>query len=129
MAVRPTAFDPTGGVSVSHDDLGHTGAVAFAGVRFGRDADGSVNPLLIEIACPVCGALSVHPIGGGCDAARIQLLFARTYLRRAVALGIPVGERTWPGIKARVKARVAALEGAERWRLENAATEDDVPDG
>lgn len=127
MSVRPVSFDPTGGVGVWDDERGHGGPVAFADVRFGRNADGSVNPDGVDITCPVCGAVSSHPIGGGCDAPRVQLLFARIWLRRAVLLGIPTGERTWAGIKLRVKARVEAMDGPRRWRLENAATEDDVP--
>lgn len=129
MSVRPIAFDPSGGITVGHDDLGHAGAVAFVDVRFARNPDGSVNADVLELTCPQagCGAVSTHPIGGGCDAPRIQVLFARIWLRRAVALAIPVAERNWAGIKARVKARVVALEGEGRWRLEALQSEDDVP--
>lgn len=126
MSVRPIAFAADGGITVLHDDLGHTGAVAFADMRFGRGPDGAVDPDFLVIACPVCGAVSVHPIGGGCDPVRVQLLFARIYSRRRAALGIPTGA-TWQQIKDRVRTRVEAMDGPRRWRLDNATTEDTIP--
>lgn len=129
MSVRPITFDPTGGVTVSHDERGHGGVVALADVRFGRDPDGTTNPLVIELTCAVCGAVSSHPIGGGADAARVQKMFLRIWLRRAVALGIPVGERTLAGIKERVRARVEAQDGPRRWRLAAMTSEDDSVNG
>lgn len=125
MPVWPTAFDPTGGVLVWHDEQNHGGAVAFAAVAFGRTVDGAVDPGTIVLACPVCGAASSHPVGGGCDAPRVELLFWRTWRRRAAALGFTAVQA-----KARLKARIVAAEGPDRWRLEALATEDDpIPDG
>lgn len=113
-----------GSITVSHDE--HSGDIAVADIRFNKHPDGTPNPDVIILICPVCGATSEHPISGGCDAKRIQLLFARVYRRRAAALGIPAGAaRTWPGIKAIIRNRIAAREGIERWKLEDLATEDD----
>lgn len=122
MAVRPIAFDPSGGITVSHDDLGHTGTVAFADVRFARNIDNSIHSLFLIITCPVCGAVSTHPVAGGCDAPRVQKLFLRTYLRRAALLGIPA---TFAAAKERVKARVTAMDGPAYWRLESMQSEDE----
>ena len=125
MAVRPIAYDPTGDATVLHDELGHTGAATFATVVFGRLVDGSVDSDVLIVACPVCGAVSCHPIGGGAAPGPVQKLFVRTVLRRAAALGIPVNQRTFAAIKVRVKARVLAMDGPDRWRLEAMQGEDD----
>lgn len=122
MSVRPVAFDPSGGITVHHDELQHGGTVSLSGVRFGRKVDGTVDTDWISVTCPVCGAISFHPVSGGADAPRIQKLFLRTYLRRAAALGI---QATFAAAKARVKARVQAMDGAERWRLESMQSEDE----
>lgn len=108
-----------------HEELSHGGVVAFAAVRFGRDEAGGVNVDVLEVACPVCGALSVHPVGGGADPARIQLLFLRTIRRRRAILGLPVAVGTLAGAKAFVRNRVEAQDGPTRWRLEALVSEDD----
>lgn len=132
MSVRPVAYDPTGGVTVVHDDapVPHGGAVAFAEVRFGRAPDGSVDPETLELGCPVCGAGSCHPLGGGADPPRVQKLFLRIWLRRAAlpALAIPASQRTFVGVKGIYRTRLAAREGLAHWRLERMAGEDDDPD-
>lgn len=132
MSVRPVSFNADGSVGVVHDDVAgpaHVGTVALVDLRFGRDVDGSVDLDVIEVTCPEagCGFVSSHPIGGGAAAAAVQKMFARVVLRRAVALGIPVGQRTWPAIRARVVARIAAAEGPARVRIAGMATEDDGP--
>jgi hypothetical protein len=129
MAIRTVAFDPSGGITVNHDEAGHGGAVAFADLVFARNPDGTVNPDFLVVPCPVagCGALSVHPVGGGAAPAMVQKLFLRVVSRRAAALGIPLGQRTFAAIKARVKARVLATDSADRWRLEAMTSEDDDP--
>lgn len=111
-----------------HDDLNHGGDVAFVDVRFGRDIDGSVLVDCIELNCPVCGALSIHPISGGCAPGPVQKLFLRTIIRRAVPLGIPAGQRTLTALKLLVRNRIVTLDGAGRFKLAAMTTEDDNPD-
>ncbi|HEV8639439.1 MAG TPA: hypothetical protein VG370_34960 [Chloroflexota bacterium] len=128
MSVRPVAFAADGGVTVVHDEAGHGGDVAFASIRFGRKLDGTPDPDWLELPCPACSAVSFHPIGGGASPGAVQKLFARLYLRRAAALGIPVAQRDWAGIKARLRARVEATEGPGRFRLAAMQSEDDEPE-
>lgn len=125
MAIRPIAYDPTGGITVSHDELGHGGAVAFADVRFGRAPDGSVDADNLTVPCPVCAGVSCHPIGGGAAPGPVQKLFLRTILRRAALLGL---SGTFAGAKTRVRNRVALLEGLDRFRLAAMTGEDDPVD-
>jgi hypothetical protein len=131
MAVRPVAYDPTGGVAVWHDEGGHGGAVAFAAVRFGQKDDGTPNPEALELTCPVCGALSVHPTGGGAAPGAVQKLFVRTLVRRAAlpALAIPPAQRTLPALLLRLRAVVDRLDGPGHFRLAGMQSEDDAPDG
>lgn len=132
MSVRPVRVAADGGVEVRHDEAGHGGVVAVADVRFGRDPGGGVDPDWLELPCPVpgCGAVSYHPVGGGAHPAPVQALFLRTVLRRAAALGVPVGQRSFAAIKARVRARVLAADGdPDRWRLEAMQAEDDAAPG
>jgi hypothetical protein len=130
MAIGIVRHNADGGCDVWHTEAGHGGTLTGAALRFGRNPDGSVNTDWIEMACPVagCAGVSYHPIGGGCQPGAIQKLFARIYLRRAAALGIPTGERTWPAIRARIKARVEAMDGIGRFRLDAMAGEDDEPE-
>jgi hypothetical protein len=131
VSVRPVRFEPDGGIEVVHDEAGHGGTVAFADIAFGRNPDGTLNPDFIVLTCPVagCGAVSVHPVGGGAAPGEVQKLFARTVMRRAAALGIPVAQRNWAGIKGRIRARVQAMDGPERrFYLERMQGEDDPPE-
>jgi hypothetical protein len=125
MSVRPISFDPTGGVLAWHDEQNHGGPVAVAALAFGRQPDGSTDPTVVLLTCPVCGATSSHPIGGGADAGRVQKMFLRLYVRRAVALGIPAGQRTLPALLARLRALVDAGDAPGRFRLGAMTTEDD----
>jgi hypothetical protein len=132
MAVRPVAFAPDGSVQAWHDEQAHGGVVPLTDLRWGRAGDGSVDLDAIEVPCPVggCGGVSRHPIGGGVAPGAVQLLFVRTVLRRAAALGVPAGQRTFAAVKARVKARVEATDSPGRWRLDALQSEDDpLPDG
>jgi hypothetical protein len=124
MSVRPVSYDPSGGVTVWHDEMGHGGAVAFAQIVFGRRDDGSVDPTLLVLPCPVpgCNGSSVHPIGGGAAAGLVQKLFLRTILRRAAALGIAA---TFAAAKLRVRQLVVQEDGLDRFRLGAMQAEDD----
>lgn len=125
MSIRVVSFNADGGAQVWHDEMGHGGVVTGANVRFGRQEDGSADVDRIELSCPACGAVSFHPVSGGANPGPTQLLFARIVRRRAVALSIPVAGRTWPAILQRIKARVEAMDGENRFRLGNMASEDD----
>ena len=81
----------------------------------------------LALACPVCGATSLHPVSGGSQPFEIQKLFLRTYARRADELGIPAEERTFPALLERVRQRIVALDGEARSAIDHMQTEDDGP--
>lgn len=126
MAIRPVAFLPGGDIRCWHDEGDHGGVVAEADVRFASRPTGP-DARFIEITCPVagCGAVSVHPVGGGVDPSRIQRLFLRLVLRRAAALGLPAGQRSFAAVKARVRLMIEAMDGEGRFRLTDVVADDD----
>lgn len=122
MAVRPLSANQDGTVEVWHDEAGHGGTVTPDNINFGRNIDGTVTIDVIELPCPVpgCGAVSWHPVTGGCDPPNVQLLFASAY-----KVSNRVGAQDWDSAKDAVAARIAALAGISQYRLETA--EDPIP--
>jgi hypothetical protein len=108
MAVRPTGTDATG-VQVVHDEAGHGGTIPWAEVDFLRGPQGAHQSFLV-LDCPVagCDSQSVHPVSGGADRGGVQEVFARHYLRRAQALGLPV--TTLAEARALVRQRARELD-------------------
>jgi hypothetical protein len=127
MAVDVVAQHPDGSVTVVHRVYGHTGTIPAEGVAWGRSEDGTVNPDYILLACPVCGAESLHPVSGGSQPFEHQKLFVRTSAPRADELGIPVAERSFAQIRERVRQRIAALDGPARSAIDHMQHEDDGP--
>jgi hypothetical protein len=124
MSVRPVALTPTG-LEVEH--AGHGGTVTAAGVDFARNPDGTIDPRFLLITCPFagCGAVSVHPVGGGAAPRAVQRLFLRLVRLRAAALGIPTAQRTHAALKVRLRQLVTAMDGSARWALEDVDADDD----
>jgi hypothetical protein len=77
MSVRPVRFSPDGSIDVVFDEMGHSGTIPAAEVRWATSIDGS-DTLSIVLACPDgCGAASTHPVGGGAAPREVQEMFAR----------------------------------------------------
>jgi len=108
MAVTPTGTDATG-VQVWHDERQHGGTIPWAEVDFLRGPQGAHQSFLV-LACPVagCDSQSVHPVSGGAARDGVQEVFARHYLRRAQALGLPVS--TIAEARALVRQRARELD-------------------
>jgi hypothetical protein len=115
MSVRPLAFQ--GGIlTVWHEDEGHGGDIPLANLRFEYDLPAgapvtdtgtSFNLREAPLSCPVCGAVSVHPITGGAARRVVQLLFAALFIRRAGG--------DLPGAKAALQEALGDDAGA--WSL------------
>lgn len=102
MSVRPTNFDDKV-LSVWHDELGHGGTIALIDLQFTVDRSLGNREVIgtIGLTCPVCGIVSVHPIGGGADRVNVQRIFAVLLFRR-------VGK-----VLAAVKALIAGALGPD----------------
>ena len=114
MAVDIVTHRQDGGADVIHREMGHGGTVLGIDVVFATNPDGSTNADYLYLPCPVCGATSCHPIGGGSSPYQNQLEFARLYQMRAQELGIPPDQRGWNDIKALVCERVRLMDGDGR---------------
>lgn len=129
MAVRPVGIDATG-VTVVHDEKNHGGVVPLAALAFGR---GLLAGRLVEhrdallLPCPACGvddagewvSYSVHPVSGGCDPVAIQRMFIAYYQAHP-----DVPATTEAEAHALARDRCEAMDGAGRWKLDEAAASD-----
>jgi ribosomal protein S27E len=103
------AIDPVANtVQVQDTEGGHEATVNFSVLALLGNA--------VRVTCPVCGATSCSPPGGGADAPWGQRLYA-AMLRRAAA------GRTWLQARAILRALVMQQEGLARYRLTDVATE------
>jgi hypothetical protein len=127
MAVEIVTHRQDGGAEVIHTEAGHGGIVLGIRVEFARNRDGSVDKNYLTMPCPVCGAVSTHPVGGGCQPVEVQMEFARLWQMRAQELGIPVEQRGWPQIVALVCEAVEAMDGPGRCRIADTTGPDDIP--
>lgn len=125
MAIRPVMIHDDGTVTVWHDERGHGGTLALADLAFGRTPAGRTLTECIVTPCPACGktpvardgtggewvSYSVHPVSGGCDAERVQRLFAHVYERHP-----DVPAKDAEEAHALARERSEALDPG-RWRL------------
>lgn len=122
MAVRPLSVDANGRINAVHDEAGHSGTLRLTDLRPGRNPDGTPDYRFTTMPCPVagCGAVSVHPASGGCDPERVQRLFVRLFIANPAVKQA----RDWRSGKALLKRMVEEMDGADRWRLEDATERD-----
>lgn len=114
MAIEIITHRQDGGAVVEHREMGHGGIVLGVNVRFVTNPDGTTNADFLLMPCPICAAVSCHPISGGSSGFQNQMEFARLWQMRAQQLGIPPAQRGWASIKQMVCERVWALDGPER---------------
>jgi hypothetical protein len=120
MSVRPVNFLPNGDIDVVYDEQGHTGTIPAAEVTWATDPSGE-NHNFITLACPDgCGATSTWPVGGGADAAMGQEMFVRKVDVEGCACGT-VPARASQNAIDHVHELVTAMDGEERWALDDAA--------
>jgi hypothetical protein len=123
MSVFVSDFAPTdvpGSWTVTHDDAyggAHTGSIDPTEVVHTRNMDNSENHNFAVVTCPVCGAASTHPVGGGAQPGSVQQMF----VTMCQTNGCPCGQiaATDPdGLgESHVRLQVNRLDGAGRWQL------------
>jgi hypothetical protein len=115
------AFHPDGSVDIVHDDApggAHSGNVPAAQIGFVAIVGGSGHDhRFIPLPCPVagCGSTTLHPIGGGADAPRVQELFVRVAARLGCACGLVTAGKPIPIVQSHVKLEAERMDGAGRW--------------
>lgn len=88
MSVFISDFDTW---QVVHDDApggAHQGTIDPASIVHTQNMDGSENHNYLAVTCPVCQAVSTHPVGGGAQPALVQQLF----VNKAQTDGCPCGQ-------------------------------------
>jgi len=122
MSVRPFTFAPNGDLGVIYDEAGHSGVIPAAEVRWTTAIDGSDDHNYIVLACPDgCGATSTHPVGGGADGHNVQEMFVRKVnLEGCACPVVDVADPPETAV-AHVKELVTAMDGSDRWALDDAA--------
>jgi hypothetical protein len=121
MSIRPINFNPDGSIDVHFDELGHMGNILANEVRWATDPITGDNHNYIILACPDgCGSTSTWPVGGGADAPMGQEMFVRKVDLEGCACG-QVPARSSQDAIDHVKELVTAMDGEERWQLDDAA--------
>ena len=63
MSVRPINFLPNGDLEVVYDELGHSGTIPAAEIKWTKDMQGNDQHSYIVLNCPDgCGGSSTHPV-------------------------------------------------------------------
>ena len=120
MSVRPINFNPDGSMDVHFDELGHMGNLLAAEVTWSTNPDGSESHNYIILACPDgCGATSTWPVGGGADAPMGQEMFVRKIDLEGCCCDEPLARTSQAAID-HVKELVTAMDGEDRWALDEA---------
>jgi hypothetical protein len=122
MSVRPITFNADGSIDVYVDELGHSGTIPAADIAWAADPmTGAEDHNHIVLTCPDgCGSASNWPVGGGADAAVGQELFVRKINLEGCACPDVTQPDPPTDAIAHVKELVTAMDGAERWALDDA---------
>jgi len=118
MSIRPVTFNPDGSVEAVYDEMGHSGAVPAAEIRWTTGIDGAENHNYIVLNCPDgCGASSTHPVGGGAAPLEVQQMFVNKVDHDGCACGqVDATDSTTLG-ESHVRLQVNRMDGPFRWQL------------
>ncbi len=116
MAIIPLQINPDGSVLCLHQEAGHEATVPASKVQFPAGPNGQPDVRFLTIECS-CGAVTLHPVGGGADPERVQHLFARKYLADTTH-PVLTPLKTWEAAKGKAKELAEATDGPGRWRLD-----------
>ena len=123
MSVRPVNFLPNGDIETVFDEMGHTGTIPAAEVKYATKMDGTDDHNYIVLNCPDgCGASSTHPVGGGAAPPQVQEMF----VRKVNAEGCVCPQMSRAAVTPQtavehVQELVEAMDGPGRWQV-------DIPD-
>lgn len=117
MSVYITEFTSPTEWAVVHDDAGHAGTIDPTTITNSQNVDGTHNHSFLNITCPVCGAVSTHPVGGGAQPQSVQQMF----VVHAQTSGCPCGQVAAADPDAlgesHIRLLVNRMDGPGRWSL------------
>lgn len=104
---------------VVHDEAGHSGTLQPTDVTYTTNMDGSLNHSYANVTCPVCGAVSTHPVGGGAQPSLVQQMFVEKVTAEGCVCPdmLERGALSAEDATAHVKELVTAMDGKDRWQL------------
>jgi len=118
MSVRPTNFNPDGSLEVIYDELGHSGTIPAAEVKWSKNIDGTDNHSFIVLVCPDgCGGSSTHPVGGGAAPVEVQQMFVNKVDHDGCACGQVAATDSATLGESHVRLQVNRMDGPGRWAL------------
>jgi hypothetical protein len=117
MSIYVSEFTSPTEWTISHDDAGHGGSIDPATVQHPLRIDGTPDHNYALVTCPVCGAVSTHPVGGGAAPESVQQMF----VVMAQTNGCPCGQVAATDADAlgesHVRLQVNRMDGPGRWQL------------
>jgi hypothetical protein len=118
MSIRPIAFNPDGSIETVYDELGHSGTIPAAEIKWSTGIDGSESHSYIILNCPDgCGGSSTHPVGGGAAPVEVQQMFVNKVQAEGCACARVDATATDTLGESHVKLLVARQDGIGRWQL------------
>jgi len=119
MSIFISDFSVTPWQSV-HDDApggAHQGTIDPTSIVHPANLDGSESHNFLNVTCPVCQAVSTHPVGGGAQPQSVQQMF----VNHVDATGCPCGQvaSTDPVAlgESHIRLLVNRMDGPGRWQL------------
>ena len=105
--------------TVVHDDAqggAHSGTIDPASIVHTLKVDGTPDHNFLLLTCPVCQAVSTHPVGGGAQPPLVQQLFVNRSIANGCACGnIAAGNANLAD--AHMHLQCARMDGDERWQI------------
>src|SRR5215469_9682552 len=119
MSIYVADFTSTSEWQVVHDDApggAHEGSIDPATIVHAKNLDGTDNHNFLIVVCPVCQAVSTHPVGGGAQPQSVQQMF----VNHVDATGCPCGQvaSTDPVAlgESHIRLLVNRMDGPGRWQ-------------
>jgi len=120
VSVFISDFKPgDGSWTVTHDDApggAHSGSIQPTDVSFAPAIAGGTEWRTVLITCPVCGAVSAHPVGGGAVPPSVQEMFVRAGRRLGCPCGSLPANRPFGLVISHMKTHVQQTDGPSRWQ-------------
>jgi hypothetical protein len=119
VTLRPVLVHEDGSIDAVYDETGHSGTVAAAQVVWTSDTSGTGNHAYIVLPCPDgCGAVAIHPVGGGAAPLNVQQMFVEKTTREGCACGQVAAGRTDGVPESHARLNCNRMDGPGRWQLD-----------